>query len=386
MKRAVIVGGASGIGLSLLVKLLDSCDYVYVVDRNPIDFEAVPDQVQQTIREKTSYIQQNLADLDVSIFDDIVEDVDCLLITAGFGRTALFEKLSETEISNLVKVNTLGIIQIIRKFYSRIKSSSEFYCAVMVSIAGRLASPFFSVYGATKGALAIFIESVNAELAGCGYENRILDVSPGKLSGTKFDGKGSNDLSQTELISGEIVRRMLDRQTLYIPDYETVYKNVLERHFCNPDAFGLESFQYKFDRGRIDSKSPIVKGYLSGTFDLFHIGHLNIIKRAKAMCDYLVVGVHASGAWKGKETFIPLEERKAIVGAIKYVDKVITACDEDSDVWEFYQYDRLFVGSDYKGTERFKRYEELFKPRNVEIVYFPYTQGTSSTQLRSRLE
>lgn len=126
-------------------------------------------------------------------------------------------------------------------------------------------------------------------------------------------------------------------------------------------------------------------GYLSGTFDLFHVGHLNLLKRAKEQCDYLIVGVHGSGAWKGKETFIPLEERKAIVGACKYVDKVVDSCKEDSDAWDLWHYDRLFVGSDYKGTERFNRYEEYFKDKGVDIVYFPYTKSTSSTQIRKKI-
>ena len=112
---------------------------------------------------------------------------------------------------------------------------------------------------------------------------------------------------------------------------------------------------------------------------------MNLLKRAKQQCDYLIVGVHDSGAWKGKETFIPLEERKAIVASCKYVDRVIDSMREDSDVWDVWHYDKLFVGSDYKGTERFNRYEEYFKDKGVEIVYFPYTQGTSSTQIRDAI-
>lgn len=126
----------------------------------------------------------------------------------------------------------------------------------------------------------------------------------------------------------------------------------------------------------------MVTGYLSGTFDLFHIGHLNLIRRAKEQCDYLIVAVHDSGKWKGKETFIPFSERKEIVGACRYVDKVVDSPVEDSTAWEIYHYDKLFVGSDYKGTERFNRYEEFFRDKGVEIVYFPYTQSTSSTQIR----
>ena len=132
-------------------------------------------------------------------------------------------------------------------------------------------------------------------------------------------------------------------------------------------------------------KGKKVIGYLSGTFDLFHIGHLNLLRRAKEQCDYLIVGVHRDGSWKGKETFIPYEERTEIIKAIRYVDEVCESLVEDSDAWNLYHFDKLFVGSDYQGSERFKQYEQFFKDKNVEIVYFPYTKGTSSTQLRDRL-
>ena len=139
--------------------------------------------------------------------------------------------------------------------------------------------------------------------------------------------------------------------------------------------------------GRFNDKPQIVVGYLSGTFDLFHIGHLNLLKRAKQHCDFLVVGIHKDASHKGKSTFIPYEERVEIIRSIKYVDRVIPSEPEDSDIYvkNIVKYDRLFVGSDYKGTERFNRYEAFFADKGVEIIYFPYTQGTSSTQLRDAL-
>ncbi len=129
-------------------------------------------------------------------------------------------------------------------------------------------------------------------------------------------------------------------------------------------------------------------GYLSGTFDLFHIGHLNLLRRAKEYCDYLVVGIHKDASHKGKEAFIPYDERCDIVRNIKYVDKVIQSLPEDDEVYRqgIVKYDYLFVGSDYKGTERFNRYEAYFADKNVSIVYFPYTKGTSSTRLRDALD
>ena len=148
----------------------------------------------------------------------------------------------------------------------------------------------------------------------------------------------------------------------------------------------MESYGYKLRSGRMSDKPKGKIGFLSGTFDLFHIGHLNLLRRAKRYCDYLIVGVHPPGSsHKNKPTFIPLEERMEIVGSIKYVDQVVVTLDEDDEMYKLYPYDYLFVGSDYKGTERFNRYEEELCPLGVQIIYFPYTQGTSSTQLREAL-
>ena len=159
---------------------------------------------------------------------------------------------------------------------------------------------------------------------------------------------------------------------------------MLERYHMNAHQYGVDSYNYKMQNGRLSSKPQVKIGYLSGTFDLFHIGHLNMLRRAKQYCDYLVVGVHKDASHKGKTAFIPFEERVDIVRNVKYVDQVIASEPEDSDVWTkgIVKYDFLFVGSDYKGTERFDRYEKYFKDKGVKIIYFPYTQGTSSTQLR----
>ena len=240
------------------------------------------------------------------------------------------------------------------------------------------------MYGASKQGLCGFIENINTELAHDGFKNRILDVSPGSIKGTNFNGQGNN-LSLVYDLADEILDNMFLRKTVYIPKYDEIYKSVIDRYRKDPEKYGIESYDYKISTRGESSKPQIVIGYLSGTFDLFHIGHLNLLKRAKAMCDYLIVGVHKSGAWKGKETFIPFEERTEIVRNIKYVDQVIESFPEDSMAYDALHYDKLFVGSDYKGTERFNRYEEYFSDKGVEIVYFPYTQGTSSTKLRDAI-
>ena len=380
MKKAVVVGGSNGVGLAITNRLIGKGYTVCVCDRVEPDPSLLADQKQY------SYYPCDLLDFDEGLFGELAADpqVELLMITAGFGRVADFEYLHTAEIQNLLQVNTVSAIKIIRLFYHRIKSDKDFYCGFMGSIAGLVSSPMFSVYAASKAALCRFAESVNIELEAAGVDNRILNVSPGSIAGTRFNG-GENALEQLEGLAQEIVEAMIGRETLYIPGYEPTYQGVLNRYQDDPHAFGLSSYQYKKDSGRVANEKWVKIGYLSGTFDLFHVGHLNLLKRAKSQCDYLIVGVHPDASHKGKETFIPFEERMAVVGAIQYVDKVVPSCPEDCDAWDLWHYSKLFVGSDYKGTERFLRYEKYFEDKGVEIVYFPYTKGTSSTQIRQTI-
>ena len=330
--------------------------------------------------------QVNLLNTDFTFLQHY-PDIDTLVITAGFGRIAPFEDLLDQEIQNSFQVNSIAVLRVLHHFFPRMKQQQPFQCAVMGSIAGLISSPLFATYGATKAALCSAIESLNIELEKAGTDNRILNVSPGSIKGTRFNG-GDNDLSQTAALAKEIIRRMEQRETLWIPQYDEVFQRVLERYHKDPRQFGLESFDYKMASGRTSSKPQLKIGYLSGTFDLFHIGHLNLLRNAKQHCDYLVVGVHKDASHKGKKAFIPFEERMDIVRSIKFVDEVIPSEKEDCDVYlkGIVKYDYLFVGSDYKGSERFNRYEQIFADTDVKIIYFPYTTGTSSTQLRDALE
>ena len=375
-KAAVVVGGSNGIGLAITLQLLQTGYHVNILDICPPAQNALPDGTY-------TYSYCNVLEPDEGQIAQLKEDpaVELLMITAGLGRVADFEYLHPAEIEKLMQINAVAVIKLIRAFYGRIKGSSNFYCGVMGSIAGFISSPMFSVYAASKAAVCRFVESVNIELEAAGVPNRILNVSPGSIKGTRFNG-GDNDLSQTEKLAEQIVAHLQNRTQLFIPEYDEVYRGVLERYHADAHAFGLSSYQYKKDSGRVKNEKRVVIGYLSGTFDLFHVGHLNLLKRAKQQCDYLIVGVHPDASHKGKETFIPFEERMAVVGSCRYVDQVVQSCAEDSDAWELWHYDKLFVGSDYKGTERFNRYEAYFADKGVQIVYFPYTQSTSSTQIR----
>jgi glycerol-3-phosphate cytidylyltransferase len=127
------------------------------------------------------------------------------------------------------------------------------------------------------------------------------------------------------------------------------------------------------------------KGYTTGVFDLFHVGHLNILRRAKEQCDYLIVGVSTDEVvqdYKKKTPVIPFEERIRIVEAIKYVDEVVPQASMDKfAAWENLQFDAIFHGDDWKGSKMYEEIEKKFQAVGVEMVYFPYTKGTSSTIL-----
>lgn len=130
-------------------------------------------------------------------------------------------------------------------------------------------------------------------------------------------------------------------------------------------------------------------GYTTGVFDLFHIGHLNILKKAKEQCEYLIVGVSTDElvmSYKHKLPVIPFSDRKAIVEAIRYVDRVIPQSSmEKLEVVERLHADAVFVGSDWKGTDSWNGYEREFAQAGCEVVYLDHTDGISSTILRERL-
>jgi glycerol-3-phosphate cytidylyltransferase len=138
----------------------------------------------------------------------------------------------------------------------------------------------------------------------------------------------------------------------------------------------------------ITMKNKII-GYTSGVFDLFHIGHLNLLMNAKSMCDQLIVGVTTDNlvAYKNKNAVIPYQERLEIVRSIKYVDATVAQESMDKfKVWEKLKFDVLFVGDDWFETPKWKEIEEQFKEVGVKVVYFPYTKSTSSTILNRTLE
>ena len=132
----------------------------------------------------------------------------------------------------------------------------------------------------------------------------------------------------------------------------------------------------------------MVIGYTTGVYDLFHIGHLNLLKNAKGMCDKLVVGVTVDELvnYKGTKAIIPFEERIEIIRSLKYVDAAVPQYDMDKlTACKKLGAEIMFVGDDWYQTEKWQAYEREFQEEGIRIVYFPYTRSTSSTQIREAL-
>lgn len=135
--------------------------------------------------------------------------------------------------------------------------------------------------------------------------------------------------------------------------------------------------------------STMVIGYTAGVYDLFHIGHLNLFKNARGMCDKLIVGVTVDElvTYKGKHPIIPFEDRIEIVRSVKYVDAVVPQMDMDKvGMCKKLGAQLLFVGDDWYGTEKWRDYEKKCVESGIQVVYFPYTRGISSTAITRAME
>lgn len=243
MRNVLIVGGASGIGLAMAKELEqdEAIKNIYIVDKRELSREYIGNKIKSFVFDLTSQ--------DYSFFNQF-DDINSLIITAGFGKLELFENIEESLISTYFQVNAIAPIRVIKHFYDKLLKEKDFYCSIMVSISGFMSSPFFSIYAATKASLKIFIESVNVELKKADSTNRILNVSPGSIKGTSFSG-GKTDLSETKQLAQDILKNMREKNDLFIPKYEEVFKQVLQRYQEDFRKEGEHSYDYKLQSGRV---------------------------------------------------------------------------------------------------------------------------------------
>lgn len=139
----------------------------------------------------------------------------------------------------------------------------------------------------------------------------------------------------------------------------------------------------------VETEKKYKVGYTDGVYDLFHVGHLNMIETAKSQCEYLIVGVHGDDVvedYKHKRPIINENDRKRILQSIKGVDRVeINRFRDKIKLWELYHFDVIFIGDDWKGTERWINFEKELAKINVDVVYVPYTKGISTTEIRQKI-
>ena len=276
MRKALIVGGANGIGLSIATQLSnrEDCERVYIVDKVLI--------AEQYLNQKFESIQFDLITEDYSIFDSF-KDVDTLMITAGFGKPSLFKDIAEQHITSSFSVNAVAPIRIIHHFMDKLVGKEDFRCGVMVSIAGFMSSPFFAVYGATKAALKIFIESLNVKLEKGGSTNRILNVSLGSIKGTSFNN-GKTDLSVTEALANEIIEHLEAKDDLFIPQYEEIFKQVLARYKADFREEGRHSYEYKLNRMKSE-RLPLPHPNCISEIEFFYFYHIVLQLKSESFAE-----------------------------------------------------------------------------------------------------
>lgn len=360
MKKAVVVGGSNGIGLAIANELIKRGYFAVILDKNQVAPDSLPEG-------QFEFIYCNLLAFQDSIFESLALDpeIDFLMITAGFGRVAEFEYLHVSEIQNIIQVNTIAGIKIIRFFYDRISSKEKFYCGMMASIAGLMSSPLFSVYAASKAALCRFIESINIELEVKGTGNRILNVSPSSIPGTRFNG-GANELSKIESLAEEITNRIFKGEELFIPKYEETFKDVLERYRRDPHEYGLHSYHYKMDSGRIFNERRVKIGFISDSFDQMTVDFLISMKEIREKCDYLMVMIRTGSSSNHSDGKENLQKKKDLLDSCRYVDCILDSGLSDQEVWEKYKYNFICLSEESMKDQAFD--EMYFKDREIEII------------------
>jgi glycerol-3-phosphate cytidylyltransferase len=192
-----------------------------------------------------------------------------------------------------------------------------------------------------------------------------------------------------------LVKLKFEHNEYYAPNKWVEYlTNQYGNWECLPNDIGVAKHVYNYTPARIQNINTLVKklglgkqriGYTAGAFDMFHIGHLNLLKRSHEHCDHLIVGVTTDELiqqTKNKKPVMPFAERMEIVRQCKYVEEAVVQDDLDKvKAWEKLHYDILFSGDDWKSSERWRKYETRLGEEDVKVIYFPYTQSTSSTKL-----
>lgn len=236
MKKIVIIGGTSGIGLSLAIKLrnrFDKAKILLIGQTKPLE---ICDKF------KLDFLQINLSS---PHYDwSFCSDSNFIIYAAGVGRITPFDEIKENEIDSTISVNSINVIHLINSKKKELTSVNSCQISVITSVAGKIPSPLFALYAASKALVSNYILSVNIELEKKGTKNRIIEIAPGYIEGTALYGKKIN-LDKLTDVSVTILNEIDNKKKLIIPQNEKMYLEIIEKAHKDPIEFGKQSYDYK---------------------------------------------------------------------------------------------------------------------------------------------
>lgn len=236
MKKIVIIGGTSGLGLSIAIELRDrfcNANILLVGQTKP-----------EHLCTKFSFDFMQI-DLSSPNYDwNFCLDSNFIIYAAGVGRITPFEEIEENEINKTISINAINAIHLINSKKKELISQDNCQISIVTSIAGKIPSPLFALYAASKALLCSYISSVNIELLKKKTKNRIIEIAPGYIEGTALYGKKIN-LDKLSSVSKTILNEIENKKCLIIPQDEKMYLEILERAHKNPSEFGNQSYEYK---------------------------------------------------------------------------------------------------------------------------------------------
>lgn len=238
-KNVAIIGGTAGLGLALSHYFIKNttCTEVLVTGRQ-----------EPRIKVEDPRLQYKRIDLVVENDNwHFLNKYDIIIYCAGIGQLRRFNEDNHQDILSSVNINALAPISLINSYQNKLISKKDFRLVVITSIAGKLVSPLFSLYGATKSCISSYIQSVNVELNKMGALNKILEIAPGYIEGTSFYQKDTR-LDQLETIIPEFIKNITDNISFNIPHNSELYINLIKECNTNPEQFGSKSYDYKYNK------------------------------------------------------------------------------------------------------------------------------------------
>lgn len=351
------------------------------IGQTVIEILTSADEKHEIIKFSRSESNLNITkDFDFEKFIDTLEsaELDVIINCVGIGRIMDFGNTKRADLESDFVVNAEFPAQV---FFNINRFRSLKFALNFSSVSADLPSPLFASYSASKAYISKVIETINAENFIAKNDVIITDAHLFNFKSSRNFSGGNNESTADDISRvKKAIDAMFERKAVY---YEAAFTDVLKKKVESPQEFITKSFGDKFDRMKLfSSKSKV--GYLTGSFDAMHFGHINLIRRASKMCDKLIIGIHESGERKNVDFLHSLSERIENLKSLRFVTDVVITSGEDDKDWELVKYDTLFVGSDYQGTQRFKKYEITLKGKS-NIVYLPRTEGVSSTQIRKKI-